>query len=252
MVRLSLLALLVACKGGSLDYGTKPHLLGKLDGFDFKQAPAQLDADGKLSYRVKASTTGVATATVAVEGSIDDLVAAWGKGIPTKSAGGHVYTDGKTRFDVRPAGAGFEITAQPIRAFDAVVDDGTDVKVFGVDVIGRPMADVATDLAKHGVDVHRTPDAMNGAWMAADDPPATDLGPVGFSMRAQGDPLAVVSYSLRFSTHEVDNGQATVFARLVKKWGQPDEMGPNIRFHGDHPFISGDRKNDDVDIVVDN
>jgi hypothetical protein len=88
--------------------------------------------------------------------------------------------------------------------------------------------------------------------MIADDPPATELGPIGFSMRATADTLVVQSYTLKFSTHEVDSAQAKVLAILAKKFGEPDRTGNQLRFKSDHPFVTGTIDNDDITIVLDN
>ena len=162
-----------ACNS-QLDYGSRPHLLGKLDGVDVHQSRRELAAampeldgkhdveDGRLRYRVwfdYRDPDRIDSLMEFVDGTVDGPQDAWGSGAAGRDYFRDYYDDEhRTRFTLRLppdelTAKRFILVAEPFRRLSTILDKASDVKLFGMDILDAPMSAVADGLAKEGLPI---------------------------------------------------------------------------------------------------
>jgi hypothetical protein len=265
----------IACKSG-LDYGAKPHLLGKLDGIDVHLTRQQLVqampelaqdkdvVDGHLRYRAWFDHADrITSLMVFVDGTIDDVLHAWGPGTDglTGSRLARYYFDDahKTRFDValppELTSKRFIVSAAPFRHLSTVIDDGADVKLFGIDVLDVPTDRIIDALAKQGVPVGK-PDVpkemaefVQSTWHSR-GPEVTESGVCEIEVSDRGNTGRITAYSLDCSTLETPDAEKQLLAVFEKKWGKPTESGTTRSYASADLHITADARAEHIELKV--
>lgn len=247
MKRLLFLLALGACdKGPPSPYGTKPHILGRagpLTVFDHHaevvtKMPDLKDTgvaelhDGEWDYRVfYTQADRVESIVVYHAGNASEVVSAWGRGTPGQLVGGAPATfwfdeAASTSYMVsegRHPGE-FLVDARMYLPLSKIWDRGHDVRVFGLDLIGRPLADDVAAIRKVGLEVElAAPGARRDGILM------TDAGPVDWSL--EGDPVNKIT--VQIGPYEIPVNNKAVEALYVEKWGAPTRAQGKLEFHVD-------------------
>lgn len=175
------------------------------------------------------------------ERKLDELTARWGPGMPAVTGRGEhlrYFTADKTvRADVyEPASKdSFAIRWKPMRPLADVLGAGSDAKlVTGVLVLGRPLAEVVTDLNKLGYQC-KADEAQANATCTGVPAIEWSLGPWGALGLKASDGI-VQGYHLHWSLDEVPSAKQAVLDAYKRKWGEPkDDRGYTV--FGEDPRI---------------
>jgi hypothetical protein len=234
-----LLLLLAACDSGSPSpYGNKPHLLGRAGVLsvhdkhtEARQKFPQLDGDtgvgqfhdGTTDYRVFFTESGRVESILVYEpGKLSDLEAGWGRGTRGEFAGGpaNFYFDAAAVYIAFSGEPGqFVVEARPYLPLEKIWDEGHDVRVFGIDLLGKPLTDDLAALAALGIDGTTQPDGDKQVTRN-DGAITSDAGTVEWSLESNANGR-VTMIAVRIGPYDVPSNVPAMDALFVEKWGKP-------------------------------
>ena len=258
-MRLIAFVLLLAACHDHLDLGSKPHLLGKLADINLGMSKLEmLSLVPELDEHAgsDADQTSIEYAAnfdhkqhfeyiiIWVARPIDDLIAAWGPGVPGSygSDPALLYADAANGilFTVvlssnAPTGNGFTIIATRMRALATIFDDGPNIKVFGLDVLGGTLGQTQGLLEKQGV--------ATEVWAADPDMAkyfhservesvarsSTEYGRWTLNLVADETSHVVNRIEIEF-TEERDDAERTLLDLFAHKWGTPTREGLTLTY----------------------
>ena len=254
-----LLLALLGCDSGSSLYGAKPHMLFATSQFTVHDTSAEVarklpqagsDAglreftDAAARYRIWFTESGVVeSVNVFVKGTRAELEHAWRGGVAGKLAEqpATFYFDGETAtayvaFDFEPGS--FIVAEHPFISLTKIFDDRNDVRVFGLDVLHRPLGDVVADLKKLGFDpATSVQDASKGTKFTFSQAHIyCEAGKIEMTLDSNADNI-VTQFSVKLGPYELPDRQKDVLALYEKKWGEPKREGREVRYPSEHPKI---------------
>ena len=242
-----LLVLLVACDSGSPSpYGNKPHVMGRAGVLSVHGtlAEAQRDfpelgaeggvgdfVDGTTHYRVFFTPGGrVESIYVYMPGKLSDLEAGWGRGTRGEFAGrpANFYFNAAEAVAYIAFDSEREliVAARPYLPLSKVWDDGPDIRVFGLDLLGKPLADDVAALDALGLETRPTDDKH---VMRSTGSPMSDAGAVEWSLESNEN-SRVTKLTVVIGPYDVPSNVPAMDARFVEKWGRPTMVGRQLRF----------------------
>lgn len=278
-MRLTAILLVLAACHDHLELGSKPHLLGKLADINLGMPKNEMlslvpeldehagSDSGETSIEYGANfdrKDHIESVIMWVARPIDDLLAAWGPGVPGSygSEPARLYADAANGllFAVilssnAPTGNGFTIVASRMRALATIFDDGPDIKVFGLDVLGGMLGQTRDVLAKQGVPtqvwevdpdlakyIHSEQVELVGRW-------GTEYGRWTLNLAADETSHVVDRIEIEF-TEERDDAEKTLLDLFAHKWGTPTRDGLTLTYPVKDHAISAELFGSSIQLVI--
>ena len=116
------------------------------------------------------------------------------------------------------------VAASPYLPLDKIWDDGHDIRVFGLDLLGRPLAEDRAALAALG---HES--TMQGEVALSAGALKSDAGRVEWSLTPDTNGR-VTKIAVQIGPYEIPSNVPAMDALFVTKWGQPT-LGHELHFH---------------------
>lgn len=236
--------------------GTTPHLFGALEGVELgaskddvvKHVPELAPVDGPhptpyagegwidhqleylagkhgdMTYRVTLTDGKLTNATIALSIKRDELVRAWGASMMTRSTGAKIFLD-RTKHvrgvvvddNVSP----ISISLEPYVPLDSIVDHDP-TKLFGTQVVGRPVVDVIKDIEPHSIE--------RSDWTF--DLPPTEYADESTSLTLYTDDDEIVtSWLLDKTAYRPSTEMSLDLEALAQKlWGDATPVDPRFKY----------------------
>jgi hypothetical protein len=238
-----------ACDAGTPSpYGNKPHIMGRAGVLSVHGTLAEAQrtfpelgaeggvgdfVDGTMHYRVFFTPGGrVETIYVYMPGKLSDLEAGWGRGTRGTFGGGSAdfyFNAAEAVVYVAFAGESqFVVAARPYLPLSKVWDDGHDIRVFGLDLLGKPIADDVAALAALGLEGMPTVDDDKHVLRSTGSP-MSDAGAIEWSLESNEN-TRVTKLTVVIGPYEVPSNVPAMDALFVEKWGKPTMVGRQMRF----------------------